>query len=228
MFVSLHNVCVSVCVCVCVHACVHVSVCTCVHVYACMCVRACVCMYVCASVCVRVCACVCSCVRVCVRVRARVCVCVRACAYVCACVRVHVCVRVFVRVCACVCTCVRACVRACACVCVCVYVCAHAQSSELCNPRDCGPPGSSVHETLQARIWGGLPCPPPGDLPDLGIEPASPECPPVAGGFFTTAPPGKLPYNVRTQCLSVLQNDPYTKSRQQASPQLQSLFSFEI
>ena len=36
--------------------------------------------------------------------------------------------------------------------------------------------------------WDGWPCPPPGDLPDPGIEPASPAS---AGGFFTTAPPGK-------------------------------------
>ena len=30
-----------------------------------------------------------------------------------------------------------------------------------------------------------LPCPPPGDLPDTGIEPVSPA---LAGGFFTTEP----------------------------------------
>ena len=31
---------------------------------------------------------------------------------------------------------------------------------------------------LQAKeYWSGLPCPPPGDLPDLGIEPASPVAP---------------------------------------------------
>ena len=39
--------------------------------------------------------------------------------------------------------------------------------------------------------WSGLPCPPPGRLPDPGIEPASPV---LAGGFFTTEPPGK-PHN---------------------------------
>ena len=36
------------------------------------------------------------------------------------------------------------------------------------------------------EYWGGLPCPPPGDLPDPGIEPASPA---RTGGFFTTEPP---------------------------------------
>ena len=37
----------------------------------------------------------------------------------------------------------------------------------------------------------GLPFPTRGDLPDPGIEPASLESPALAGGFFTTVPPGK-------------------------------------
>ena len=41
--------------------------------------------------------------------------------------------------------------------------------SWLCNHMDCCPPGSSVQEILQARILSGLPCPPPGDLPDIYI-----------------------------------------------------------
>ena len=44
----------------------------------------------------------------------------------------------------------------------------------LCDPTDCSPPGSSVHEILQEEHWSGLPCPPPGDLPDPGTEPGSP------------------------------------------------------
>ena len=43
----------------------------------------------------------------------------------------------------------------------------------LFNPKDCSTPGSSVHGILQARYWSGLPCPPPGDLPDPEIEPRS-------------------------------------------------------
>ena len=35
--------------------------------------------------------------------------------------------------------------------------------------------------------WSGLPFPPPGDLPDAGIEPASLMSPALAGGFFTTS-----------------------------------------
>ena len=33
----------------------------------------------------------------------------------------------------------------------------------------------------------GLPCPPPGDLPDPGIKPSSLMSPELAGGFFTTS-----------------------------------------
>ena len=35
--------------------------------------------------------------------------------------------------------------------------------------------------------WSGLPCPPPGDLPNPGIKPASHYVPCIAGGFFTTS-----------------------------------------
>ena len=38
------------------------------------------------------------------------------------------------------------------------------------------------------EYWSGLPCPPPGDLPNPGIEPVSLVCPALAGGFFTTEP----------------------------------------
>ena len=40
------------------------------------------------------------------------------------------------------------------------------------------------------EYWNGLPCPPPEDLPDPGVEPTSPASPALAGGFFTTEPPG--------------------------------------
>jgi len=39
--------------------------------------------------------------------------------------------------------------------------------------------------------WNGLPFLPSGDLPNPGIEPASPAAPALAGEFFTTVPPGK-------------------------------------
>ena len=37
--------------------------------------------------------------------------------------------------------------------------------------------------------WSGLPCPPPGDLPDPGIEPMFLVAPALAGKSFTTGAP---------------------------------------
>ena len=36
-------------------------------------------------------------------------------------------------------------------------------------------------------FWSGLPCPPPGDLPDLGIKLESLTYPALAGRFVTTS-----------------------------------------
>ena len=52
---------------------------------------------------------------------------------------------------------------------------------------DYSPPGSSVHGILQATIQSELPCPPPGDLPDPGIELAPLMSPALAHGVFTTS-----------------------------------------
>ena len=57
----------------------------------------------------------------------------------------------------------------------------------LCDPVDCSLLGSSVHEILQARILEWVAIPPPGDLPDSGIEPASLTSPVLASRFFTTS-----------------------------------------
>ena len=38
------------------------------------------------------------------------------------------------------------------------------------------------------EAWSGLPCPPPGDLPNLEIKPISLMSPALAGVFFATAP----------------------------------------
>ena len=63
----------------------------------------------------------------------------------------------------------------------------------LCDPMDCSPPGSSVHEILQARIleWVAR------DLPDPETEPGSPalqvvSC--IAARFLTDEPP-RNPYS---------------------------------
>ena len=71
-------------------------------------------------------------------------------------------------------------------VCICMYVCAKSPQSctTLCDPVGRSLPGSSVCGILQARIleWG----PPPGDLPNPGVEPKCLMSPASAGGFFTT------------------------------------------
>ena len=43
------------------------------------------------------------------------------------------------------------------------------------------------------EYWSGLPFSSPGDLPNPGIDPRSPVPLTLAGGFFTTEPPGKPP-----------------------------------
>ena len=67
------------------------------------------------------------------------------------------------------------------------YLCTLQLCPNLCNPMDCRLPGSSVHgDSPGKNNWSGLPCPPPGDLSDPGIELASLTSPALAGRFFTT------------------------------------------
>ena len=44
------------------------------------------------------------------------------------------------------------------------------------------------------EYWSGLPCPPPGDLPDPGIKPASPVSPALAGRFFCHCETWEAPF----------------------------------
>ena len=43
------------------------------------------------------------------------------------------------------------------------------------------------------EYWSGLPCPPPGDLPNPGNEPATLISPVLAGGFFITSTTWEAP-----------------------------------
>ena len=79
---------------------------------------------------------------------------------------------------------------------VCGCVLSHFSRVRLCDPMDCSPPDSSVHEIPGPEYWSGLPCPPPGDLPNAGMEPESPVSPSLAGMLFTTEPPGKSSHNI--------------------------------
>ena len=55
---------------------------------------------------------------------------------------------------------------------------------------DYSPPGSFNHGILRAGILSGLPCPPPGDLPNPGIEPVSPMAPAWQVDSLLTEPSG--------------------------------------
>ena len=55
-----------------------------------------------------------------------------------------------------------------------------------------------LSSSSRQEYWSGLPCPPPGDLPDPEIKSTSLTSVAMAGGFFLpVGPPGKLP----TYCL---------------------------
>ena len=42
-------------------------------------------------------------------------------------------------------------------------------------------------EFSRQEYWSGVPFPPPGDLPNPGMDPSSLASPVLAGGFFTTS-----------------------------------------
>ena len=56
----------------------------------------------------------------------------------------------------------------------------------LCHPMVCQAPPSMGFS--RQEYWSGLPCPPPGDLPDPGIEPRSPTW---QADSLLSEPPGK-------------------------------------
>ena len=63
----------------------------------------------------------------------------------------------------------------------------HSVISDALSPHGVQPTSSSVHGILQARILDGWLFPPPRDLPNPGIEPASLRSSALAGRFFTTS-----------------------------------------
>ena len=68
---------------------------------------------------------------------------------------------------------------------------------------------SSVHRILQTRILDGLPCLPPGDFPNPGIEPASPTAPALA---LQLAPSGKPTYICKYQYYCVRRGEKLMKT----------------
>ena len=82
----------------------------------------------------------------------------------------------------------------------CVHACS-VMSASL-QPMDCSLTDSSVHGILQEEYCSGLPCPPLGNLPKPGIEPASLVSPVLADRFFTIELPGKQTGRWGTDCVS--------------------------
>ena len=75
----------------------------------------------------------------------------------------------------------------CVCVCVSVCVCVCTKSLQLCTTLwTIAHQAPLSMEFSRQEYWSGLPCPPPGGLPNPGMEPTSLMSPALAGGFFTT------------------------------------------
>ena len=79
----------------------------------------------------------------------------------------------------------------------------------LCDPKNCVACQATQSMGLHRQeYWSGLPFPSPGDLPNPGKEPVSPEAPAFAGWLFTTEPPGNP--NRYPSCYKFSGNSPFT------------------
>ena len=68
----------------------------------------------------------------------------------------------------------------------------------LCDPMDCSPPGSSLQGISKARILERVAISFSRGSCQPGMEPESSASPTLAGGYFTTQPPGKPLTTLRT------------------------------
>ena len=75
--------------------------------------------------------------------------------------------------------------------------------SDSATPQTVSPQAPQSME-FSRQYWSELPCPPPGDLPDPGMEPMSLASSALAGRFFTTMPPGN-PLNPEGMCINLLE-----------------------
>ena len=85
-------------------------------------------------------------------------------------------------------------ISVCVCVCCHVWLFVHSMGCSLPDPLSMG--------FSRREYWSGLPCPPPRNLPDPGIEPMPPA---LAGRFSTTVLPEK-PWSVSYICSPVEHN----------------------
>ena len=77
------------------------------------------------------------------------------------------------------------------CMCACSVTSVMSDSATLWTVAHLAPPSMGFS---RQEYWSGLPCPPPGDLPNPGIEPASLVSPALAGAFFSTSTTWEAPF----------------------------------
>ena len=82
-------------------------------------------------------------------------------------------------------------------------MCRVSSSATLCDPWTVAHQVPPAMGFPKQEYWSGLPFPTLGDLPNPGMAPVSLMSPALAGGFFTTEPPGKPtkedPYSLANQ-----------------------------
>ena len=76
------------------------------------------------------------------------------------------------------------------CACACMLNCS-VVSNSFVSPCAMAHQASLSVGVSRQKYWSGLPCPPPGDLSDTGIKPASPGSPALAGDSLPLVPSGK-------------------------------------
>ena len=92
----------------------------------------------------------------------------------------------------------------------------------LCNPMDCSPLVSFVHEFPMQEYWSGLLFFPLGNIPDPGIELESPESPTLQADSLPAEPLGKAKViNIVYQILSRIST--VTQSPHLKHPSLKSI-----
>ena len=74
-------------------------------------------------------------------------------------------------------------------------------------------PGTVAHQAPLSmgfswqEYWSGLPCPPPGDLPNPGIKSVSPVSPELQVNAFPVALSGKILQNIEGKSFDVMRVD---------------------
>ena len=71
----------------------------------------------------------------------------------------------------------------------------------LCEPMNHSPQAPLSLGFYRKEYWSGLLCPPPGDLPNPGIKPATLTSRPVAGRFFASGATWEAPGGDSTMIL---------------------------